>query len=184
MEDREIVSLYFARSEQAIAESDRKYGRYCGAIAQRIVAFREDAEECVQDTWLRAWDVIPPERPARLGVFLGRITRNLALDRVRFLSRDKRGGSGAQPAYEELEAVLSGDDAEKLVDALALRQALGRFLAGLPKRQRVIFLRRYWYFQPVKEIAARYDFTQGKVKSMLLRTRRKLGKFLKEEGLC
>ena len=183
MEDREIVSLYFARSEQAIAESDRKYGRYCGAIAQRIVAFREDAEECVQDTWLRAWDVIPPEQPARLGVFLGRITRNLALDRVRFLGRDKRGGSGAQLAYEELEAVLAGDDAEKLVDALALRQSLGRFLAGLPKRQRVIFLRRYWYFQPVKEIATDLGLGESLVKMTLLRTRNALKKQLEAEEL-
>ena len=183
MEDQEIVSLYFARSQRAIAATDEKYGPYCGAIAARIVASREDAEECVQDTWLRAWTTIPPARPKHLAAYLGKITRNLALDRVRFRARDKRGGAQLEPAYEELEAVLSGTDPEGLVDAIALRQALNAFLTGLPKQQRVIFLRRYWYFQSVKEIAADLGLGESRVKMTLLRARAALKQQLEAEEL-
>ena len=182
MEDREIVDLYWARCDRAIAETDEKYGRFCFAIAGRIVPYREDAEECVQDTWLRTWDAIPPERPSRLDAFLARITRNLALDRLRWSSREKRGGGEVALAYEELEGCI-GEDQPDLEDTLALRQALRDFLAALPRTTRIIFLRRYWYFQPIKEIASSLGLSESRVKMQLFRTRNALRQQLEQAGL-
>ena len=182
MEDKEIVSLYWARSDRALTETAAKYGSYCLSISRRIVPCHEDAEECVQDTWLQAWNGIPPARPERLKAFLGRITRNLSLDRLRLQSREKRGGGEVQLCFEELEGMLS-DGQESIADTLALREALNGFLASLPKQTRVIFLRRYWYFQSVKEIAADLGLRESKVKMTLLRTRNRLQQALEQEEL-
>lgn len=183
MEDQQIVALYLARSERAITESAAKYGGLCFSVARRIVPSHEDAEECVQDAYLRAWEAIPPAKPELLGAFLSRITRNLALDRVRFEARKKRGGAaGPLRCCEELEGVLAGGG-DAIADRLALRQALDAFLSSLPQKNRIVFLRRYWYFQSVQEIAASLGLSRSSVKNMLLRARKALRKLLEQEGL-
>ena len=177
MEDKEIIELYFARSEEAIGETARKYGAYCRTIAGRILPNAADAEECVSDTWLRAWGAIPPARPERLGAFLGRITRNLALDRLRAEKRQC-------PIREELgECLTAGDPTEAMVERVVLTAALDRFLAGLPPKKRKLFLRRYWYFSPVEELARDFGMSESGVKMALLRLRRELKEKLKHEGI-
>ncbi len=185
MEDREIVDLYWQRSELAISESDHKYGRYCHTIAYNICGTDEDAEECVNDTWLRAWNRMPSERPAVLSAFLGCITRNLAINTIKAKNRVKRGRGEAALAMDELsECITDGRNPEQLVEEKELEQAIGRFAAGLPETERIIFVLRYFYLAPVVEIAERLGCGQGKVKSSLFRTRKKLRKTLQEEGLC
>ena len=175
MDDKEIIALYFARSEEAIGESEKKYGAYCRTIAGNILPNRADAEECVSDTWLRAWGAIPPSRPERLGAFLGRITRNLALDRL-------RSNKGA--VREELSECLTlGDPTAGMVDRVVLTAALDRFLAGLPQKKRKLFLRRYWYFSTVEELARDFSMSESGVKMTLLRLRRELRAQLKQEGI-
>ena len=175
MDDKEIIALYFARSEEAIGESEKKYGAYCRTIAGNILPNRADAEECVSDTWLRAWGAIPPNRPERLGAFLGRITRNLALDRL-------RSNKGA--VREELSECLTlGDPTAGMVDRVVLTAALDRFLAGLPQKKRKLFLRRYWYFSTVEELARDFGMSESGVKMTLLRLRRELRAQLKQEGI-
>lgn len=175
MDDKEIIALYFARSEEAIGESEKKYGAYCRTIAGNILPNRADAEECVSDTWLRAWGAIPPSRPERLGAFLGRITRNLALDRL-------RSNKGA--VREELSECLTlGDPTAGMVDRVVLTAALDRFLAGLPQKKRKLFLRRYWYFSTVEELARDFGMSESGVKMTLLRLRRELRAQLKQEGI-
>lgn len=177
MEDGKIIELYFARSERAIEETERKYGRYCRTIAGHILKDPADCEECVSDTWLRAWGAIPPNRPARLGAFLGRITRNLALDRWRADSR-------RDAVREELsECLTAGDPTAAMVDRMVLTEVLDRFLADLPPKKRKLFLRRYWYFSTVEELARDFDMTGSNVKMTLLRLRRELKERLKQEGI-
>lgn len=184
MEDQQIIALYWARSEQAIRASEQKYGPYCRRIAHNILRSREDSEECVNDTWLHAWDAMPPQRPDRLSAFLGRITRNLALNRYTQRNAAKRGGGTVELALEELmECVPAGDDPAQIIDQLALEQLLNRFLATLSPEARAIFLRRYWYLCPVKEIARTGHISQSKVKMTLLRCRQKLRTMLEEEGV-
>jgi len=185
MEDRQIVELYWQRSEQAVAETDRKYGRYCEAIAYAVCSDRQDAEECVNDTWLRAWNAMPDKRPTALGAFLGRITRNLAINLFERKNRQKRGGGQMTVALEELEDCIPGrEDPQRQVELEELRQALGRFVAELNETEKMVFTARYWYLKSVEEIAGRMGFTQSRVKSLLFRLRRRLGRYLEEEGLC
>ena len=184
MEDRQIIDLYFRRDEDAIVRTREKYGGYCYRIAANILSAHEDAEECVSDTWLRAWNAIPPARPNPMRPFLGRITRNLALSRWRKSRAAKRGGSEAALCFEELSDCLpGGTDPERIVEAKVLEEAVNAFLAALKQNERSVFLARYWYFAPVREIAARTGKTESAVKSSLLRTRRKLYDYLNGEGL-
>lgn len=181
MEDDQIIALYFARSESAIAETDRKYGPYCRTIAGNILRDPEDGEECVSDTWLRAWEAMPPERPANLRAYLGRITRNLALDRLRAANAVSRG---AGEIREELdECLTAGDPTGAMVDKIVLTQALDRFLAGLPPKKRKLFLRRYWYFSSVEELSRDFGMSRSSVKMTLLRLRQALREQLKQEGI-
>ena len=185
MEDRQIVELYWQRSERAIAETDRKYGRYCEAIAYAVCSDRQDAEECVNDTWLRAWNAMPDKRPSALGAFLGRITRKLAINLFEHKTRQKRGGGQTILALEELEDCIPGrEDPQRQVELEELRQAVGRFVAGLTETEQTVFTARYWYLKSVEEIAERMGFTQSRVKSLLFRLRKRLRRFLEEEGLC
>ena len=180
MEDHEIVALYWARDERAITESDQKYGAYCRTVAFHILRNREDSAECVNDTYLRAWDAMPPQRPSRLRVFLAAITRNLSLDRCRASGAAKRGGKQLTLALHELEeSVPSGGN---VAEDLALADLLDRFLASLSAEDRRIFLRRYWYMLPVKEIARGIGLGESKVKMSLLRSRRTLKAQLEREG--
>ena len=184
MEDAAIVDLYWQRSDQAISETDKKYGRYCHTIAYQICNDNEDAEECVNDTWLRAWNAMPTDRPSVLAGFLGRITRNLAISLCRSKSRVKRGGGELPLALEELnECIPSRLDVERSYEIREFQQAVGAFVAALPELDQKIFVARYWYMTPVKDIARRLSFTESKTKSILFRLRNQLRDRLKEEGL-
>lgn len=185
MEDRQIVELYWQRSERAIMETDRKYGRYCQSIAYAVCCDQQDAEECVNDTWLRAWNAMPDKRPSALGAFLGRITRNLAINLFERKTRLKRGGGQTVLALEELEDCIPGrEDPQRQVELEELKAAVGRFTAGLRETEQMVFTARYWYLKSVEEIAERMGFTQSRVKSLLFRLRKRLGRYLEEEGLC
>lgn len=184
MEDEKIIDLYWSRSETAISETDQKYGRYCFSIAKNILANKEDAEESVSDTYLAAWNAMPPQRPSLLATFLGKITRNLAIDRWRAQNRQKRGGGEITLALEELEDCIAGQSS--VVAAMERKRftdVFNRFLDTLPDTERRIFLCRYWYLDPVAEIADRFDFSVSKVTSMLHRTRKKLHTVLEKEEL-
>lgn len=184
MDDKSILDLYWTRSEQAIAETSAKYGGYCYAIAYNILSNREDSEESVNDTYLAAWNTMPPKRPAVLPAFLGKMTRYISLDRWKHLSRTKRGGGEVPLCLEELAGCVSGQESvENDVLRKELLTAVNRFLEKLPKTERQVFLCRYWYLDPVEEIAARFGFTRSKTASMLHRTREKLTAYLTKEGL-
>ncbi len=184
MEDSQIVELYWARSERAIPETADKYGRYCFSIAFNVLHNREDCEECVNDTYLHAWNAMPEQRPNKLSAFLGRITRNLALNRLETYTAEKRGAGQAALALDELrECVPTPDCTERVVDDLALAELFNRFLASLTAENRRIFMRRYWYLSPIKEIAAEYGLSESKVKMSLLRSRNTLRLLLEKEGI-
>lgn len=185
MEDETIVDLYWQRSSKAIEETDKKYGDYCRSIACRILHSREDAEECLDDTYMAAWNSMPVSRPQRLSPFLAAISRNIALKRARDRDRRKRGGGELELCIEELsEAIPSGADVEREVEDRELRRQIRAFVSGLPQTERRVFLSRYFYMLPVQEIAQRLGFTESKVKSILYRTRKKLLGFLEKEELC
>lgn len=184
MDDKEILSLYRARNQDAIAQTAKKYGRYCKKIAFGILRIREDSEECVNDTYLRAWNAIPPQSPKRLSAFLGRITRNLALDRLEHLSAQKRGGGQTMLALDELqECIPASECIERAVSDAQLSEVLERFLEALPTEKRKIFLQRYWYLLSVKEIAENLSVGESKVKMTLSRTRTALKQYLEKEGI-
>ena len=183
MEDEEIVSLYWQRNEAAIAATAEKYGRYCFSIVNRFLQNTADAEECVNDTFHAAWNTIPPHRPESLAPFLGKIARRRALNLWRERSAEKLGGGEAALLLDELEEVIpSGDAIDARLNAEELAEVLNRFLDGLPVDQRRVFLRRYWYLDPVRDISARFGFGQSKVKMMLKRTRDMLAETLQREG--
>ena len=184
MDDRQIVDLYWARDQRAIGETEAKYGGYCHAIAYNALADGEDARECVNDTWLAAWNAMPDARPAALSAFLGAITRRLAISRWRERSAAKRGGGQIPLALDELaECVPGGEAAEARLETAELEKAAAAFVKVLPDTPRRVFLCRYWYLDSVADVAARFGFSQSKVKSMLARTRKKLLEHLKKEGL-
>lgn len=183
MEDTAIVELYFARSENAIPETANKYGGYCYRIANNILSNKEDSEESVNDTYLAAWNAMPPQYPSVLSAFLGKITRNISLDRWRYRSAHKRGSGEVTLALDELgECVSSGESPEQAVEKKELLFCVNRFLNTLPETERNIFVLRYWFLDPTQQIADCYGFSLSKTKSMLSRTRDKLGKQLKREG--
>ncbi len=181
MPDADIVALYFARSEDAISESDRKYGKTCHTIAYNILHSDEDAEECVNDTWLRAWNAIPPEKPVRLGAWLSTVTRRLALSRYERGTAAKRVG-GIQASLEELSECVA-DGSLTIADEVALSNAINGFLASLPARTRMIFMRKYWYMDSVADIAGAMGMGESAVKVSLHRTREKFRKYLEKEGI-
>lgn len=182
MDDNAILDLYFARSEQAIMETDRKYGSYCYSIANHILLSPPDAEESVNDTYYTAWKLIPPRRPQRFGSFLGKLTRNLSIDRWRKNTAGKRGGGETQLLLDELaECVTGAESPETDVLRKELSDALNRFLRSLPEQNRRIFLLRYYYANSQAEIAQKTGLSQNQVKYILQRTRNGLAKALKKE---
>lgn len=185
MEDAAIIDLYWARDEAALQESSLKYGGFCRTIARNILPSPEDAEECVNDTWLRAWNAIPPARPSPLRTFLGRITRNLSLDRFRAAKAQKRGGGETELMLEELgQCVPAGDSVEGMFNARRTAAVISRFLEAQPPMQRQMFLRRYWFGDSIAAIAKRFAVQEGTVKSGLFRTREKLRRELEQEGVA
>lgn len=181
MEDAQIIELYWQRDESAMRECENTYGAYCWRIAMNILHSREDAEECVNDAWLHVWYAIPPERPKKLSLFLGKIVRNLAIDRYRKNSAGKRGGGQMQVCLDELEECIGKESA--LEDRIALRGALNAFLREMPKNKREIFMMRYWYLMSSHEIAKRTGTSEGAVKISLHRMREDLRAYLAKEGM-
>ena len=181
MDDLQIIDLYWARDEQALAETERKYGSYCKAVAWNILHDRQDAEECVSDTWFRAWNAMPPQKPRILRAFLGKITRNQSLKCYEAKMTHKRGGGQVPLALHELADCLS-DGPELQLEAAELSRLLDRFVRTLQQKDCCIFLRRYWYLDSVEEIARRYRIAGGTVKSSLHRSRKKLRMYLEKEG--
>ena len=183
MEDSAIVDLYWERSESAIRETDVKYGKYCHVIAYNILCSDMDAEECVNDTYVKAWNAIPPQKPNSLSAFLGRITRNLALNRYHF-DRAKKRSINMELVYEELKDVLKDPITENTPEeTIVLRDAIRSFVASLPMETRILFVRRYWYISSIKDIARDYGIPEGTVKSILSRARKQLREQLEKEGI-
>lgn len=183
MEDRQIIELYWQKNADAIAETARKYGAYCFAIADNILHSAEDSEECVNDTWLRAWKAMPPQRPAALRIFLARITRNLSFDRFYARRAEKRGGGELPLVFEELaECLPGGTDAETACEGKELEECVRRFVRALPERDGNVFVRRYFFTEPAAVIAKRYGLSENHVLVILSRTRKKLKRELMKEG--
>ena len=183
MNDSQIVALFFDRDQRAIEETAAKYGNYCYCIAHNILQTKEDAEEAVSDTYLALWATIPPHKPVVLRTFLGKIARRTALKRWERLRTQKRGGGEVALALEELSEYLSdGTTPETAMETAELTQMINVFLRKLPKEERQVFVCRYWYLDPIADIAQRFGYTQSKVKSMLARTRKKLQFALRKEG--
>lgn len=183
MEDSWIVELYWKRSESAITETSSKYGRYCRAIAYNILKNSEDADESVNDTYMGAWNSMPPHRPSVLSTFLGKITRRVSLNRWKGRCRDKRGGGEVALALDELSGCISSpDDMQQTIEVKELSNAINNFLSTLPETERNVFVCRYWFLASITEISEKFSFSQSKTKSMLFRTRKKLYDYLKEEG--
>lgn len=183
MDDQRIIALYFKRDEQAITDTAQKYGRYCFSVAKNILPNEQDCEECVNDTYNKAWNSIPPQSPANFKLFLARITRNLALDRVKYESRQKRGFGESALALEEIGEIVS--DGESITDALekeALSEAINRFLRAIPERDCDIFVSRYFYIESTEKIAKKYALSHSNVLKILSRTRIKLKEYLISEG--
>lgn len=183
MNDSSIIRLFWERSERALSECAAKYGAYCRSIAQRILNKFDESEECLNDTWLRAWNSIPPKKPDLLSVFLGKITRNLALSRVQSDTALKRGGGELTLALEELEeCISSAESAESRLERSELSALIRRFLDAQKPANRRVFLQRYWYLCPIKEIAAEYGLSESAVKMRLHRAREELRELLESEG--
>lgn len=183
MNDSQIVRLYWDRDERAIPATAESYGAYCFTIAYNILNSVEDSEECVNDTYLRTWNSIPPHRPSILRPFLGKITRNLALHLYQRDHAQKRGGGGLNIVFDELAECVAGQESvEQIVDERELIEALNGFLATLPVKKRKVFVRRYWYVDSIYQIAARMDMTENRVSVMLFRLRSELKQYLEERG--
>ena len=185
MDDQQIVDLYWARSEQAIQESEHKYGAFCRSIARNILLQEQDAEECVNDTWFRAWNAMPPQRPSLLSAFFGKLTRNLSLNRWRHNRAAKRGGPQVELALVELEDCLPAPGRpEEHLEERETAALISRFLREQPALDRNLFLRRYWYLDSIAALADRFQISQGQVKSRLHRTRLRLKDVLLREGVA
>ncbi len=182
--DQQIVDLFFDRSESAIAQAEQEYGAYCFQIAYNILGDREDAAECVNDTWLSLWNAIPPNRPRNFRAYAGRIVRNLALTCLERKSRQKRGGGQAELVLSELENILpAGGDVADDLEREELARAINRYLSELGPESRAAFVGRYFYFESIGNIAKRMGARESKVKSLLFRARKGLRSFLEKEGV-
>lgn len=182
MEDFKIVDLYWARNERAISETEQKYGRMLHSLSYSVLSSHEDAEECVNDTYVDAWGAMPDARPMYLGAFLSKITRRISIDRFRAIHRQKRGGMGV--AIEELtDCIPDTETVEGAYENGRLRDAINRFLHAQPTEKRVMFIRRYFYSQSITEIAAVTCSSEAKVKVTLHRMRQSLKALLEKEEL-
>ncbi len=184
LNDSEILDLYFARQESAISETDRKYGPYCRSISYNILESREDSEECTNDTYMKLWNVIPPQKPVRFCAFIASVARSIALNMLRRSSTSKRGGGNAQIVFDEIaECVADKDTVESTLDEKELVKALNGFLSSCGGEKQLIFMKRYYHFRSVSQIAEEMHLSEDKVKQALHRTREKLRKYLEKEGI-
>lgn len=183
MNDEQIITLYFSRDQQAIEETDAQYGSYCHQIALGILGDPQDAQETVNDTLLRAWDSIPPNRPTALKLYLAKITRNLAFSRYRSKAAQKRGGGELEAALEELgECVSGGGCIDDVLKKAELTVSIETLLSKLPQKHRYIFIRRYFFVESISQIAQRYNMKETNVHMILCRVRKKLKEHLIKEG--
>ena len=182
MEDEKIVALYWTRDENAIFYTHQKYGRYCYQIAYHILSDREDSEECINDTYLKTWNVIPPTKVQCLQMFLAKITRNLAFDKYRRSKAEKRGGHEISLVLDELSECIGESSTEKEIHQRQLNEAMNHFVKQLPTRERSVFIRRYFYTESIEEIAAKYELKKNHVYVLLSRSREKLKAYLQKEG--
>lgn len=182
MEDAQIIALYWARNEDAIKETDFAYGRKLHVLADKIVRSHEDAQECVSDTYLKAWDNIPPQRPNYFFAYLAKICRNFAFGILDWRNAAKRNAD-VVALTQEMELCIPDESRDRQLEGKEIGRALNRFLEGLSLETRLIFMRRYWYCETVAEIAQRYHFSESKVKTRLHRTRAQLNTFLEQEGI-
>ena len=184
MKDTEIVELFWKRDEAAITATADAYGSYCYSIAYNILQCSEDAQECVNDTYWKAWLSIPPQRPNRLATYLGKITRNLSLDRLKRLSAQKRGKGQTELALKELESCIpAATGTEQLVDEIVLVGAINQFLRQQPRTERNIFVGRYWHLYSIADLAQAHGMRESKIASLLFRMRKKLKCHLEKEGI-
>ena len=182
MTDSQIIALFWERNEDAIRETDAVYGRKLFAVSDKILRSREDAEESVSDTYMKAWETIPPQRPSFFYAYLAKICRNFSLRRLQWNSAAKRNAEVVS-LTQELEACIPDRSHERKLEGEEIGMVLNRFLGSLSLESRLIFMRRYWYTDSIAEIAARYRISQSKVKTQLHRTRKKLQVFLEKEGI-
>ena len=182
MKADEIVKLFWDRNEAAISESKKEYEKYCMYIAQNLLHSSHDSEECLSDALLAAWNSIPPQKPENLKTYLGKLTREFAVDRLRKNDAQKRFPDDALAPLDELEELIGDNDVESAIDEHELSRLVSTFLRSVREDERNVFIRRYWYFDSVKNICLRYGFGQSKVLVMLKRTRDKLAEYLKKEG--
>ena len=181
MEDEKIIELYFARSENAIVQTEKKYGKYCYTIAYNILGNVMDSQECVNDTYLQVWKTIPPARPERLSVFIGKLTRNISINRLRRANALKRSAE-ADVAFDEIDGMIS-DDMADVHDKVVLKNAINSFVTGLSKRDRRIFIQRYWYMCPSVDIAKELGVSDSFVRVKLYRLREDFKNYLEKEGV-
>jgi len=181
MNDDRIIALYFSRDEEAIRETDRKYGSFCRTIARHILNNDEDTEETVNDVYVRLWNTIPPTRPLPLKPYIGTVCRNLSFDRYKRSHADKRGGGQLPLVLEELGECIADRNDDEICDRIVFRDAINRFLASLNEKNRIPFVLRYWYVASVAEIAEKLGVSEESVRMSLARTRKKLKRFLTEE---
>lgn len=183
MEDCEIIRLFFERDEKALRETQKKFGAYCRSIAFNILNNSEDAEECVNDTYMRAWENIPPTKPASLGAYLGRIAKNLALNRINFFGYEKRGGGSKELSFDELDEFVSGESSvESEAERKEIIAAVNEFLRSLPLKKQQLFIGRYWGMCSQAQLAKRFGMSENTVAVNLGRTRKKLKEYLKKRG--
>ena len=184
LEDAIILELFWNRSENAVKETAVKYGKYCTGISMQILHSESDAEECVNDTWLHAWNSIPPSRPSILKAYLGKITRNLSLDRWKHNTAQKRGGSQVDLMLEELgDCIPSADSVQMEVETKVIAELINRFLKEQSAMNRWLFVRRYWYGDSITELSQKSKMTESYVKTQLFRLRQKLKDRLEKEGV-
>lgn len=183
MDDNKILQLYWDRDEKAISATSQKYGSYCQSIARNILGNVEDAKECVNDTYLNAWNSIPPQRPKMLSAYLGKITRNLSFNLYKKNKAEKRGGSQIPLVLDELSEVIStSTNLEEDWNRKEIVEAINSFLSSIPAEKRKLFVCRYWYADSVKDIAEKFGMTEGNVSVTLNRLRKKLHNYLEERG--
>ena len=182
MNDQAIVQMFWDRDEDAVAESKTKYGDYCLYIADNVLGDRLDSEECLNDALLAAWRSIPPHRPENLRTYLGKLTREIAVNRRKAINRRKRIRPDAVRSLDEIAEIVSGGDLDEELDAAELAREISRYLYGIDRTKRIVFIRRYWFYDSIEKIGKRYGFGKSKVAMMLKRTRDDLARHLKKEG--
>lgn len=184
MKDDEIIELYWKRDEDAIIETSNKYGKYCKYIAFNILGNTEDTEESVNDTYMHTWNAIPPNRPRVLRTWLGRITRNISIDKYKFNNAKKRSQNEVDILLSELDdCIPANSNIEKEIEDQEIAKVLNDFLSNLSQEKRIIFVRRYYFSDSVVQISKRYNLSESRIKSSLFRIRKELKKFMEKEGV-